>query len=772
MRHQIQKRFSITITICALLTVVLTAQGQQVRTYDDEQLSSNQITSLCQDRQGYIWIGTEYGLNKFDGVHFRQYYNDEDNTQSLFDNIVRQLFTDRDGAVWVVSNRGVQRYNRLTDSFEMVTFGDRPTANINDILQTGDGHVWLLGADDGVFQVNPQDLSAQPLTTVNRHLKKDCRFDNMFLDSRQRLWIGYEGRGLHMIDTKSGQARYFDEAMLQDRRAVDITESESHQLLIATYTALLRYDESTRRFENIADFPRMAVHRLFKGRDGQLLIGSSGSGLWAVDVAHGTCSTVCELTAGRSMDVSKDKVYAYLYDRDGNVWVGCHQRGLLFADAKPNGFHFFPLSQMATDNGNVLRTLYADREKNIYVCQEKGGIAANSPTGQTLHHWMGDRTVMSMYEAADGSFWVGTYRNGLFRLDRQTGREEHVASTGGWRIGSITGDRQGNLYVASFNDGLHCFTPDGKTERPLGGGGLELTNPYLNKLFTDRDGRIWIGHYYGIDVYDPKTDRLVDVGIPEPLRPAVVYAIAQSPHDNSVWIGSDKGLFQYISEKGKVKNDKGRWKRFTTKQGLPNNTVCGIVVDSDGTLWVSTYRGLARLGTDGTFIRYYRGNGLEEWAYLRGVYTWTGMGEVVLGNQNGVTYFNPRQMVTDEFQRGITLTGMRLGDIDVNASTLSDGSHILTKPLEETADISVSYLDNTFSLRFSSMDFRDAENVRYEFRFAHESGQPDSQPPACEGQVHGYAGTGGHRASGGAEGQRRGTDGEDYEGRQCASGRQ
>ncbi len=230
MRLQTNRFFTKAIIVCLLLTAVLTTQGQQVRTYDAEQLSSNQITSLCQDGQGYVWIGTEYGLNKYDGVFFRQYYNDEDNAGSLFDNIVRQLFTDRDGAVWVVTNRGVQRYNRHTYSFEMVTFGDWPTANVNDILQTCDGQVWLLSAGDGVFQVNPQDLSAQPLTVVNRHLKKDSRFDNMFLDSRRRLWIGYEGRGLHMIDTKGGQARYFDESMLQDRRAVDIAETASHHL--------------------------------------------------------------------------------------------------------------------------------------------------------------------------------------------------------------------------------------------------------------------------------------------------------------------------------------------------------------------------------------------------------------------------------------------------------------------------------------------------------------------------------------------------------------
>ena len=187
MRLQTNRFFTKSIIVCLLLTAVLTTQGQQVRTYDAEQLSSNQITSLCQDGQGYVWIGTEYGLNKYDGVFFRQYYNDEGNSSSLFDNIVRQLFTDHNGTVWVVTNRGVQRYNRLTDSFETVTFPNWQTANINDILETADGHIWLLSAAGGVFQLSTKDLSAQPLEAVNCHLKKDGRYDNMYLDSRQRL---------------------------------------------------------------------------------------------------------------------------------------------------------------------------------------------------------------------------------------------------------------------------------------------------------------------------------------------------------------------------------------------------------------------------------------------------------------------------------------------------------------------------------------------------------------------------------------------------------
>ena len=187
MRNRLQGKMRAVAVLLLFLSAVF-AQALPVRLYDNEQLSSDLITSICQDQQGYIWIGTEYGLNKFDGVFFKQYYNDDGNPQSLSDNIVRQLMTDSDGFVWVVSNRGVQRYNRMTDAFDAVTFGDGKTANVNDILQTPDGKIWVLSATGGIFEVNTSELIAHSLESYNRRLKQQGESHNMYYDSKGRVW--------------------------------------------------------------------------------------------------------------------------------------------------------------------------------------------------------------------------------------------------------------------------------------------------------------------------------------------------------------------------------------------------------------------------------------------------------------------------------------------------------------------------------------------------------------------------------------------------------
>lgn len=687
--------------------------------YEAENFSSNLITSIVQDAHGYVWIGTEYGLNRFDGVYVRQYYNDDSDKRSLVSDIVRNVAIDHEGTLWVVCNRGVQRYDRMSDAFETVNWGNSWTADINDILHTREGKIWVLSATHGVYQIDKGTMKAQPVATINKHMKLQSVADNMYLDSKGRLWIAYVEDGLQMIDTRQGKSVHYKDVVAQDNRVVDITEDKHHRLTIATYTALLQLNETTKQFEPLVTYQRNAVNHIFKRKDGKLLIGTSGSGLWTVDVDKRELSTGSYI-AGNQADISQAKVYAYLEDDNDNQWLGCYQTGLMMISGTPHPFHFLPLAQLPTNNGKVLRALFADDEKNVYVCQEQGGIVVYSPNGSMLHHWMGNRTVMDVYKDRQEMLWVGTYRDGLFRLDRATGRETSMPLTAGQRISSITQDKDGNLYTAVFSEGLYSYTDDGTTERLLGKGKLKLMNPYLNVLFTDKDGLIWIGHYYGIDIYDPKSDKLVTIELPQTLRAAVVYAIEQSTGDHSIWVGSNKGLFQYQTQGAR----KGEWKRFTTHDGLPNNIVCGIVIDNSSTLWVSTYRGLAQIEPDGNIISYYRGNGLEDWSYLRGVYAWTGIGEVVLGSQNGITYFSPKNIKKRAFKKGIALTGMRLGNADVNATMLSNDKYIITKPLDEAGEISVSYLDNTFSLRFSTMDFRDEQNVHYEYRF---DGETDNQ---------------------------------------------
>ena len=709
-----------------MLSVVLTTLADNVRFYDAEQLSSNLITGICQDQNGYVWIGTEYGLNKFDGVRFIKYYNDEDNPMSLGDNIIRRLLLSKKGELWIVTNRGVQRYLSNKDHFETVHFGDELTANVDNIAETPDDHIWLLDIAHGLMEVDEQQMAIRTKDNLNKLINLE-QVGRIFVDHHYRLWICYKDEGLLMIDTKTGKTRHFTTEQLHDKRVVDLLEDNQGMLTLLTYSAVLRLDEKTMELTPVAEFPtESSVHRLYKNHRGEFLVGSSSNGIYQIDFQAKTLKPVLAAHFNGT-EVHQQKVHAYLEDKDGNSWLGCYKYGLVFMSAKPQPFRQIPLSSMAANNGKFLRYIFADNLKRVYICQEQNGLVSINPSGEMLRQWLKGYTVVNAYQDKVGRYWAGTYRNGACRIDEQSGNPTWISSLATKRVKSITEDKDGNIYMAVFNDGLHSYRPDNLEERVLGKGKLELHNRFLNTLFTDTKGMIWIGHYYGIDVYNPKTDQLVDVGVNDTLRPAITYVITETK-DGAIWVGTNKGLFCYDSHH--------RWHRYTVKDGLANENVCGIVEAPDGYLWISTYRGLSRFSRqDGSFVNFYQGYGLDTKTYERGICTLSGKGEVIFGSEKSMLYFKSETIGKEDFKRGLTLTGIWLNGESVNISSLSNGSAIIEKPIETIDEMTFSYYDNTFTLQFSPLDFREAENVSYEYRFKDEPEGTWHQTPIGSAEI-------------------------------------
>lgn len=669
--------------------------------YTADELSSNLITSICQDRKGYIWIGTEYGLNKFDGVHFTQYYNDDAVPHSLIADNIRRLLIDKRGRIWVVSSGGVQQYIPVKNNFQTVSFKS-DVVDVTDILQTPDGELWVLNSAHGIFQINTDDMTASPVEEMNKALGNPTA-GMMYLDAKGRLWLNNSRDGLLiMYDTKAKKKRVYEESQIGNKNVTGMAEDAQFGLVAVTHAAVLRLNEQTGQFETLFSLPSAPnVRRVYRNRQGDILVGSYGSGIHKVDLQQKRLVPVYVQSANSELNIAQQKIFAYFEDNNSNIWLGCYQQGLVFLPQRPYPFKYLGLDNLAIDNGKQLQTVFSDRHGHFYVGQEGNGLAEIGEDGAVKHQWLQGTSVISAYQDQQENLWVGTYNKGVFRINPSTGEVRTTPLLNGRRVKAITADKQGNIYLAILDGTLQSLTPD-LEQRTLGGGNMKLHNRYLNTVTTDRDGRIWIGHYYGIDIYDPQKDMMVDIPVDSILRIATTYAIVEAK-DGMMWIGTNKGLFGY--EKGKR-----QWRRYTTKDGLPNNIICGIVEDQHGHLWLSTYHGLCQMSPkDGSFVNYYKGNGIANLSYLRGVYGKSPFGQAFFGNDRGLLYFSPANINRHEFLHGITLTNLILNQQSVEL------------PEEDPKRITLSYEDNTFTLQFSSMDFREVQNVYYEYRFADEA---------------------------------------------------
>lgn len=694
------------IVLAVMLLVVTAILAVTVRFYDSKQLSSTLVRSIVQDQRGYIWIGTEYGLNRFDGVRYTHYFNDEKDSTSLVNNSILKLYKSKDGKLWVLTKSGVQVYMPKGDSFAKVSFpSGMGQVYVKDIAEDEEGKVLLLSLEKGIFQLDEERLQGIPMTSQSKHLQ-GVNSEKLFVDHRQRIWVT-SNQGVFLFDGKKCN-RYFTSNTEYTQKVVALMDDSKGDIYAFNHKCVFFFDEKTRAFSPAFDISvGLASMSVYKNAKGELMLTADQNGIYKVDLTHKTLLPQ-RFENDEMEDWTQQQITTFFEDADHQTWIGCAQKGVFdFRNAD------YPFRYMSLSNNETVGCLFADQKGNVFVGKGFDGLQRIGQNGLEGQSMFAGKRILSVCEQNENSWLVGVYDGGMYMLNPNTGASRKIESTGFSRVKSIVRDRQGNIYYVQFMKGIKCLDASGAHERQLCQGMVKLSDDYVNVLFADSKNHIWIGSYYGFDVYDASHDKKLEVSMDSVLRHATVYSIDETK-DGRLWMGTNKGLFSYLAK------DKS-WQRYTVDNGLPNNNVCQVVDSKDGNLWVSTYRGLARLNlSSGEWQSFYYGNGLQYTNYGRGIGCRAQDGTIYLGNDNGFTYFKPRDIVNKDFLRGITLTGVLLADRQLSARDKSGGSQVMDAAVEDAHRLTFSYDDNTFTLQFSTMDYRDLENVEYQYRFEDE----------------------------------------------------
>lgn len=689
-----------------LLLFVTIVYAMTVCFYDSKQLSSTLVTSITKDHRGYMWVGTEFGLNKFDGVRYTQYLNEEGDSSSLAHNSIIKLLTSKDGKVWVLTGGGVQVYEPDGDQFANVHFPhDMGRIYIKDIYQASDGKIYFLSSEKGIFVLDAQEMKA------NFYKPSEVLFNTvsntLLVDKSSRIWVCSD-LGLTLFE-KNGKPRLvLGNGKEYGDGIIGAVDDANGKVYAFTHRKLYVYEEKRKSLHALFDFfVGWGTLKVCKNAKGAIILTADQKGIFGVDLKERKV-TPLNLKSEKAEDWSQLKIASYYEDLEGNAWVGCFQKGVMAFRNVEYPFHYIPLS-----NEEIVSCLFADKNGRLFVGKGYDGIqmvGEDSLQGPTM---LAGKKVLSVCELNDNSWLVGTYDGGAYFLNPHTGVSRKMEVSQFSRVKSITRDRQGNIYMAMFMKGVKSFDSTGEHERTLCRGKFEMANNYINILFTDSQNRIWVGYYYGFEIYDANKDRQIHLPMDSVLRRSTVYSIEESK-DGTIWLGTNHGLFAYQAKHQS-------WIRYTVENGLPNNNVCQVIDSKEGHLWVSTYKGLARLDiASGKWQSFFYGNGLQYTNYGRSVGCRTKYGLLCFGNDNGFTYFIPKNIVDKHFLHGITLTGVLLKDKPLSSRDKSGGSFVMDSAVEDAKTLTFSYEDNTFTLQFSTMDYRDLENVAYQYRFTDE----------------------------------------------------
>ncbi len=721
--------YIVTILLVIIPSSILDAQTRKFFSTDNG-LSNSLVNQVYQDKKGFIWIATEYGLNKFDGIQFSIYKHIEGDPFSLKHDYVRTVFEDSSGNFYVGTISGLMVYDWATDSFRDIALlkdGKAVNTHVTSIIERHNGDIWLTTSGQGVFssQKGSGKFEWESLLTLSLN---SIYLNSIFEDSKLNIWIGSENDGLNQYNPQTKTViSYKAPNEISSNNISVISEDSKGSLYVGTLTkGLNRFDEKMNKFDPIiyAGGSQLFISSLMIDDQDRLYVGTDGQGMMLYNSDRNWLEDY-EVNSA-PFDFSKGKIHSILLDRDKNIWLGFFQKGVILIPTSENKFDYYGYKSL--DNNSIgsssVTAIYKDREGVTWVGTDNDGIYGINDRGKRISHFYKTSSptsspdiVHGIYEDSMGNMWLGSYTDGLTKFDKRTGHCEYIRHFSNQKVYCITENGNGNLLVGTYGSGFFLVDRQGNilehhesSKREMDILSVdELSNDWINTLLSDKDGYIWIGHFKGLSCYDTKKKTFLTFFRKNNILPGVVVQTLFEDNKGCIWIGTSSGLYRF----DKISQE---FTSYTSKNGLANNVICGISDDNEGNLWISTYQGISKFKIEeDRFVNYYGSDGLQGDEFSRGAVFKDVDGKIFFGGINGVTSFYPQNIVEEKKELNVFLTNFYLYNHPVNKGYESGGKEILSGSVLDSDTFMLNYDDNTFSFEFSTLDYSNPERISFQY---------------------------------------------------------
>ena len=703
-----------------------------------EGQSHGRISSIIEDDQGFLWFGTNSGLQRYDGYNLRAFRHDPGNPKSLSGSYINALFKDRSGKLWVASDEYLECYEPVTESFTRYPLLAQGIQGwIWHISQDRQGVLWL-STHAGLLRLDP----ATWRTTRYQHRPGDpasLSGDFVTATYEQRdgtFWVATTD-GLDILDRRTGKVtQHFPlpphpPLSLQIETVMDLLEDHANVLWV-TYSfgnGLARVDRRNGRLIEYSPGGAASDGQQFSGiraiqedEDGTLWLGTASGGILKLDRDRQHFVRYRN-DPRHSHSLGSDQIVALFADRDRNIWVGTTGGGLDRFTYRQIPFHTYrhePYNPNSLES-NYTSSVLQDSHGDLWVGSREALTRIDGKTGKyTFYRSAGEpgglsnTWVVSMAEDRAGYLWFGTLGGGLNRYDRRSGRfkvfRHNPADPHSLSHDNVLGlyvDHKGTLW-AGTEDGLSAFdaaTGRFRIYRPQKPGWYRR----YRAIAEDAHGALWLGSLGGdLQRLDPTTGKFTiflqgSGGVGEQVNAVCV------DRSGTVWAGTQSGLDRLDPATGKLTE-------YFERDGLPGNSVNSILENQNGDLWLSTSNGLSRFSpATHTFSNYYTSDGLlgnEFYNYANAYKSPTG--ELFFNSYAGVVGFFPEEVekVADPYIPPVVLTDLQLFNKPVSIGAKSP----LKQSISYTNSLVLSHGQNIFSFEFAALSYFDPEQIRYRYR--------------------------------------------------------
>jgi len=734
----------------------------------DEGLSHSDAMAVAQDRAGFLWIGTNRGLNRYDGYGLKPYLLPINPRNGQSSNRITALLVAPDQRLWVGAERsGLSYYDAAHDAFRYLDAQALPAASqaaarqlavsdVTALVADAERRLWVGTAQHGLFVLSfgpgpqgaPLALRQLPATAPGR--PSLARITGLACDAEGNVWVGSLAAGLLLVRPDAPGWPVLPTALAAPVSALHL--DRRGDLWVGAERQLFWISAASRRTRQALvpqalpqHYPRLQALRL--DSYGRLWAGTwHGLYVWEAGAVTGTAPPLRPAPPtrflprdGQPYSINSERVHQLFEDGHQLMWVCASAGGLNKVDLRQRAFgrlrHQLTGQAGLTNANNYVNAIYKDEATNTLWFGTRNGVSAYDVARRTFRTYLSQRTdtvrgvdAATLFRAADGTLWVGTRDDGLAALRRTAGGAEQLTTyrrlpggldLTGTSIEHLAQDGQGTLWVATFSQGLLRLAPDGRLLGHYTRATAHLPTDQFTYLLYDAPRNVlWAStRDAGLLKLRPTADSLrllaqfkYAPGRPNSLPVNYVWPLLLG-EQGALWIGTIGGGLHQLTTTAQ-----GRDTLHAYRQDLPETDVESLLADDAGHLWVGG-TGLYRF-TPAThqYLRYDVADGLQSNAFKIGAAARGTDGTLYFGGINGITYFQPAAIQANPYPPVVQLTGLRIANQPVAVGQPFNGRVALAGPLSAPQTVTIKPSENDFSVDFVALHYTNPQKDHYAYR--------------------------------------------------------
>jgi PAS domain S-box-containing protein len=712
-------------------------------------LSHGDVTCICQDHDGYIWIGTADGLNKYDGVGFTIFKNIKNDTTSLSTSYINCIYEDKQNNLWIGSPEGLSRYNRDENNFERISLIDNHNNKFSNsvmaIFEDNSNNLWI-GCRYGVFLFNRENKKVTEFFADSFHLNTLNGCTGICQDKNGVLWFSFQtsndigiikyNAATNKIIRYSTQDRVYK---LKENHVSCLMADNLNNIWIGYYSSgidILNGQTNTITGDeyNNNSFGHNIISSIVQKENGKIYIGTDGSGISIFDPDTKSFHQYASSESNNSL-LSNAITNIYV-SREGIVWIGCWGGGVSIYDKHFESFIHYKQDKNSLQ-GSSVTCFTEDLYGNIWIATDGGGINMFNPLTKKFTNYRNDsknpytltnNKVLALETDNKGGLWAGMWKGGLnyFKIageklilkKKYNLVDENYPNSNS--IFKIYFSKEKELWVGNFETGAYKFDPSTEKFKSVKLSKTTINYNSIRDITCDSYNNIWFASevlgLIKINLKSGESESFIHDEKDSTSLTNISVNVIFEDSKKRLWIGCDGSGLHLFDRKTKS------FTHYTTAQGLPDNSIVGILEDEHGNLWISSRGGISKATIDSTnstngklnltFRNYTVQDGLQGKVFNRWAYFKSRTGEMYFGGLNGFNVFQPDSIKDNSFIPPVHITDFILFNKPV---TIGAKGSPLQKHISQTKKLVLNYDQSIFTFKFIALNYIFSEKNQYAY---------------------------------------------------------